>query len=818
MNKKKTKVLVVMLIVVLALVSMAACIDNTVSVTDIKVDRKAISAKFYIGDDNVADFSKLKVMASMSDGSEVEIKEGKYELDKGGFDIKRVGVYTITVKYGGIIKTFLIAVKERTAQKGNYVIDGDTMVIFAGFSYTFGEATNLVLKQGDKETAITDSELIVSETGEYILNYVNAAGESKSQKLRVIDRLLAFENGKSRTAYESTISKINDKTSDYINKTVAPYFVGSQNPFYFDIELTSNQSGKEVLPTTDVVNYEFMVKEGETYKAVKTEDVAELIDGYKFLFKNELAILGKELKVTMTAKYSDKIEGYADFNPIVVEFVLNVGYNVFTHEDLQKYYSARYCQQIDIHREIIPILKENQFNPDKSPKNIYPDGGNLNKYVEYNENGEIIRNDTACSYIRWNENIKDDKMVINGNYFTINGRNLPLFTANTKGYPDQPKALSIANYQLEVVNPQSAIFISLITSSDWSAQLNAADSTLTTAQFNAISANKMIYNNLTILGNTETPKQGSMTEEEAYRIAIADSGSYSAIRTDGCDIEVNNSVIKFTCMGVFLVSAGTDCKLKETRIEESWSYNAYGYGSANLEMEKCIFNFSGGGSVWLEDKNYKWGEVFDANFVMDNETVINNFVSGTETWFGTNGMGTVAAQAKAMINDTVTKLTGGKRTIIKKTTNSAGAVFESFNFAIIIIERYDMDIPSGVIIPQKGSIKIGTLEILRKTAELAQDPRNTQSGFVAPVGALSDTMAYIGEIGRIVTMYIAGDVATKEMVDGYMAASGITDLKTAVAYMVLGNSMCAQNTNYLEITQVVPNIGTLTALTAIFDA
>ncbi|MEG1710706.1 MAG: bacterial Ig-like domain-containing protein [Clostridia bacterium] len=815
MNKKKTKVLVVMLIVVLALVSMAACIDNTVSVTDIKVDRKAISAKFYIGDDNVADFSKLKVMASMSDGSEVEIKEGKYELDKGGFDIKRVGVYTITVKYGGIIKTFLIAVKERTAQKGNYVIDGDTMVIFAGFSYTFGEATNLVLKQGDKETAITDSELIVSETGEYILNYVNAAGESKSQKLRVIDRLLAFENGKSRTAYESTISKINDKTSDYINKTVAPYFVGSQNPFYFDIELTSNQSGKEVLPTTDVVNYEFMVKEGETYKAVKTEDVAELIDGYKFLFKNELAILGKELKVTMTAKYSDKIEGYADFNPIVVEFVLNVGYNVFTHEDLQKYFGAKYSNQVDIHRDITPVLKDNQKNSDGTPKNVNI-SGNLSKYVEYNENGDIIRNDSANSYVRWITDAANDKMVINGNYFTINGKKLPLLCANKGGkYEDQPDVLTIGNYETDVINSQSSIFLTWIHNVDRSTLLASSDSTLTTAKLRETNASKTIYNNLTIVGNTETPR-GDANDEEIYKTIIANSGSYAGVRSNDGDVEINNGIIRFTCIGFYLVSEGLEGKLNECLIEESWANNVYGYGSANLTLNKSHINNAGGSGVWLEDNNYKWGEVYDANITIDNETVINNFVSGTEAWFTTNGMAAFVGNVKLMLDTNVKQLSMGQRTIIKKET-SGDKNFELFNFGVVICSTWKP--VEGVIVPQQGMIKVGDFPaIIRKTAEFDQDPRNVKGvGFIAPVGVLSDTMAYFGEIGRIVTMYMAGDVATKTMVDGYMAASGITDLQTAVGYMVLTNTIIDPLAKYLEISQDVTGIGRIAALTELLN-
>ena len=812
-------------VLVLAVLSFAACVETLVE--SIEINRLGIPTRVYVGDS--VDFSALVVSARMSDGKLVELDADQYELDLGDFTTEQSGNYVITVKYESkgvkFEERFNIQVIEKTpTDEGSYFMDGDVMVIFAGFEYTFEGISDLVVKQGENTYPVDGDILKIDETGEYVLVYKNSSGETVNRDIRVIDRLVYFAEGESRTIYKSTIAEMAQGGTEFINKEAAPYFVGTSNEFYFDLSLESTQTDKVIYPTTDIVDYKFEVMTDGDYYEKDLEEVAEVKDGYKFLFKKEL--IGKLVRVTITAKYGqDAIEGgYHDFKPVTMEFQLNDGYNVFTHKELQKWFGSLYVHTINIHRNITTYFEENQLNPDGTPKNIEPYA--MTKYIEYDEEGTLIANNTASSYVRVSYNTADDRLTVNGNYFTVDGSQLIVITPDDDNlYPDQPGSLTIAGVASDVCNSQSSMFFAEVHSSTLDSYLDSfsiEDAPLLTDEtLNEHDSSLIVYNNLTVIGNTEVPR-GDMTQEEIYEAVIKKSGSYAGLRADSVDMNVNNCVIKFTCIGVFATGCGTDVSVNQTYVTESWANNIYG-NNFNLTLTESYLYAAGGSGIWLEDTNYREGSVFDPNIVVDDASVVENFVSGTEAWFSTNGMSAFVAGAKSQLDGIVTQYSAGRKTMVKTETDSEGVPYEVFNFAYVVVLNYTKQ-PDQVIniLPY---FQAGEIKIQRNPQLLNSDPRNVSGvGFLAPLGLYSDTMTFVNaatEKGTEIFAEVqAGNQEVLAALTAFMEANGISDMQEGITqyagFLVMNASFLEEGVKFLEIHTETP-VGSIIAYTEIFD-
>lgn len=817
--------LCLIVVLVLAVLSFAACVETLVE--SIEINRLGIPTRVYVGDS--VDFSALVVSARMSDGKLVELDADQYELDLGDFTTEQSGNYVITVKYESkgvkFEERFNIQVIEKTpTDEGSYFMDGDVMVIFAGFEYTFEGISDLVVKQGENTYPVDGDILKIDETGEYVLVYKNSSGETVNRDIRVIDRLVYFAEGESRTIYKSTIAEMAQGGTEFINKEAAPYYVGTSNEFYFDLSLESTQTDKVIYPTTDIVDYKFEVMTDGDYYEKALEEVAEVKDGYKFLFKKEL--IGKLVRVTITAKYGqDAIEGgYHDFKPVTMEFQLNDGYNVFTHKELQKWFGSLYVHTINIHRNITTYFEENQLNPDGTPKNIEPYA--MTKYIEYDEEGTLIANNTASSYVRVSYNTADDRLTVNGNYFTVDGSQLIVITPDDDNlYPDQPGSLTIAGVASDVCNSQSSMFFAEVHSSTLDSYLDSfsiEDAPLLTDEtLNEHDSSLIIYNNLTVIGNTEVPR-GDMTQEEIYEAVIKKSGSYAGLRADSVDMNVNNCVIKFTCIGVFATGCGTDVSVNQTYVTESWANNIYG-NNFNLTLTESYLYAAGGSGIWLEDTNYREGSVFDPNIVVDEASVVENFVSGTEAWFSTNGMSAFVAGAKSQLDGIVTQYSAGRKTMVKTETDSEGVPYEVFNFAYVVVLNYTKQ-PDQVIniLPY---FQAGEIKIQRNPQLLNSDPRNVSGvGFLAPLGLYSDTMTFVNaatEKGTEIFAEVqAGNQEVLAALTAFMEANGISDMQEGITqyagFLVMNASFLEEGVKFLEIHTETP-VGSIIAYTEIFD-
>ena len=423
-------------------------------------------------------------------------------------------------------------------------------------------------------------------------------------------------------------------------------------------------------------------------------------------------------------------------------------------------------------------------------------------------------------------NIADDHLTVNGNYFTVDGSQLIVITPDDDNlYPDQPGSLTIAGAPSDVCNSQSSMFFAEVHSSTLDSYLDSfsiEDAPLLTDEtLNEHDSSLIVYNNLTVIGNTEVPR-GDMTQEEIYEAVIKKSGSYAGLRADSVDMNVNNCVIKFTCIGVFATGCGTDVSVNQTYVTESWANNIYG-NNFNLTLTESYLYAAGGSGIWLEDTNYREGSVFDPNIVVDDASVVENFVSGTEAWFSTNGMSAFVAGAKSQLDGIVTQYSAGRKTMVKTETDSEGVPYEVFNFAYVVVLNYTKQ-PDQVIniLPY---FQAGEIKIQRNPQLLNSDPRNVSGvGFLAPLGLYSDTMTFVNaatEKGTEIFAEVqAGNQEVLAALTAFMEANGISDMQEGITqyagFLVMNASFLEEGVKFLEIHTETP-VGSIIAYTEIFD-
>lgn len=758
--------------------------------------------------DTEIDLSTLVVYATYEDPDIDDITISKkttlnpngYEVDLGGFSQTTVGVYTITISYKSYqAQTFTVEVK-RVLTGDNYIVDTDgTIVLFSNVSYTFTGATNISLTNNTTQvvTTVTGSTLAPMNNGYYTMNYTNTAGDSRTKNVKVVDYLTLFAVG---SDYTDRVDSI--ESGDYIKTTVDPYLVGIANDFIFDINAISAKTSVFTNVTTDYVNFKFYVKnELEEFELTNAASIVSVTDGYKFRF-NE-AYVGKTVKMIATAKYQT-------FSNIEFIFILNNGYNVFTHSDLVYAFSNRNVASINVHREIVAVMAPEQLNPNGTPRNVWASAA-VN-YVTYDQSGAMTANATANLYVRIGGNTD---LVINGNYFDINGKNLPKLRVNSaESYTDQPNETLDIMGKTEIINSQSSIFYFDLRTANVNANYTSAvENNLTRAQFNELEPYKVTFNNLTIMGSTVTPT-GDMTDEEQQTIIYQNSGSHAGIMGLS-DYEANNVNVGFCVIAIFVCAKGADVDLTDCHLKESWANNIYGHGSSYVTLQNCFVENAGGAAVWLEDIDLTSGDIYDPHFVMDAETNIDNYVSGTEAWFVAYQMQTFVPAAKSGIEGAVNTYSQNTKTILVEKQDSLGGTYETFNFAVVILDKY-----TGTPTYRAG-YTYEDINVSRVIAEFNQDIRKAGGRFMCVVDQLADTVTFLTAVSNrgneIYGLYVAENIKYTTAVNGYMSAYGV-DVTTACGAIAAGELLYSSFSTgrYLEINQSVEGLGNLTLITEFF--
>ena len=122
----------------------------------------------------------------------------------------------------------------------------------------------------------------------------------------------------------------------------------------------------------------------------------------------------------------------------------------------------------------------------------------------------------------------------------------------------------------------------------------------------------------------------------------------------------------------------------------------YGYFSPSFELNNSLLQDAGGAAIHLADGESKVNKPVGTYLKLDEKTVIDNYVAGTEGYFKANNMELVAMQIKAQLDnnlDTITNTLNTKfsdnvpyytvlREVVDPTTQQAS---EKFNFEFLLV-------------------------------------------------------------------------------------------------------------------------------------
>ena len=694
---------------------------------------------------------------------------------------------------------------EKAGEVSTYILYTDMVYNFdSKYTFTITEGIDLVSGSANK---LTTNNL----TGTFSFDVYNSAtSQTKHYQGKVVTYINQFALGTELSHYLSAIDLENDL---FVSDTIAPYLIGSKNDFVFDLRILDSKGSRVDQIDTDLL-YKFYLWNGTSYDLLTTNLSTYLTLSSDYVVDFKAAAEGKEFKVEIMPKYQATLVTAPTLN---FEFTVNDGWNVFDDAELKTLFADFSVQTINLHSTIEATLNENQLNADGTPVNGYatPDRPGSS------DGAKIYAN----PYIRMSGSIDNDNLVINGNYFTVNGSDLPYMNVNSD--PDGGFTDTGFDGSFDVVSVQVAIFY-----------YNVYQST-------TLNNNHVAFNNLSIVGNTATPSINYSQSAEEILLAEAlmsrNSGGYVGITIRNGNSEIYNTNIGLCTIGLTTNAYGmtSEGDIVNTYINYSlfyneWANSIFGWAASQIEIENTVIGSSGGAAIHVEDNRPGSSGAEDPYVILHPSTTVNNWVSGQEAWFKAYAMTTAALQIKTLADSGIAPL---NKTIIQEIENPVtGLATEMFNFVLLtkslggaesFDEFHNQVSGSEFTLDLPMAQNSGSILIEQPFNFLSYDPRVQDGTFAFAIDDLLDTTAFVNSVGYLMMTYGLSQADAGNLV--YMAAfhnltpDQIVNLYGAMtqysmtwqqAYQALGyTGQVEGEARYMEISASVPGLGPIIMVT-----
>ena len=393
-----------------------------------------------------------------------------------------------------------------------------------------------------------------------------------------------------------------------------------------------------------------------------------------------------------------------DFAPYVLKVRLNDGRNVYTSKEMKEAYADLGVHKINVLANITAGLTTEDYytdlggttqnvqeieliNGDGSKRNITVDTGTPKNGFNY---GVYARSAGA-----------NDSMVINGNYFEIDGSKLPYIDNTHDSYGKEGSEYTVgAGYR--IANVQSGIFLYRSGEYDYNGD-----------QIKKYSTGSLSINNLRIGGNNiyDTDIQQDLKDGNSNKL-LKMSAAYIGMVVRGGTVNLNNVSIKNTSMAFMLhgsisgyqypglsadsvvMNAVQPGETQATKLyadgmimDNSWANSIYCYDLAYMNLLNTKIGRSCGLAIHCDDRPYGGNAEgslgysnLNSELWMDSFTAtnLNNWIVGDEAWFIAYGMSEAALGAKTALHDGVQAASANILGVI-----NTGSGEEKMNFAIL---------------------------------------------------------------------------------------------------------------------------------------
>ena len=329
--------------------------------------------------------------------------------------------------------------------------------------------------------------------------------------------------------------------------------------------------------------------------------------------------IDKEGKLTLDESIAEDSIVEMTFKPkyalnndtITMKVQINDGVNVYTNADLKKAYSDLNVHEINILRNITAQFNENEM-----------------------VNGVPINGENRSVYARVVSAV-GDTITINGNFFGIDGTNIPLM--------NNDKTEERTDWQIEgtpyyVNNVQVGLFLYKNSSANEDYFHNGVAT----------------FNNVYMKGNY-TQSAGDVQKYKDKDL-LTQSGTIHGIILRGGTINVDNAVITHTNIAMHVdggysatdpQQANSQMTVKSAYFDHSWSNQFYLFCMAKADISNSYLGDCSGAIIHVDDQPYNT-TVTTANtqITVDEKTRFDNFVSGDEAWFRAHGQADKAGLIK----------------------------------------------------------------------------------------------------------------------------------------------------------------------------
>lgn len=803
-----TGVVLGLFVMVACLLGFAGCSTAKVTGIALELDSNATAVK----QGETLDLSSLKVKLEKSDKSSSEIANTEYTIVSQP-DTSKLGVQQLKIEYkydekatysvdvdiwvyGAFDK---ISVDEssysKTMNRGE-TFDKDSLIIYAEYECdeTKGNYKKVI---ASSSTTLTIGDLNTTELGEQTVNITYADGTESGETAITITIVKGFEvtgfvapasvtnyntNSKNKNTY-TTSGSDGVKGFEVVNtatETNYIYKVGSYNKFYFKPTLkTQNETTYEVKDLTEfpmsakVYMYD---SDSNAYKEITGEDYSKMISGYdanKHSFQFTKDAENNRFKIEVYPSDPLSTEEQETVNTISFEFQVVDGYNVYNAQDLSaidntningkwndlknKWVSEGKANTDDLFNVSTStfILHNNiSITRDDIPASQFWTASEVagatdaEKAVGTLKDSSSIRMSQNASI--YNRELNADVNATNretftfeGNYFDISASDVPLIyrEGDDGSAKTEDGGVIKSHTALFVIYSSNALSVTDV-------QAKVTDSTYETFEQaeQAIEA-KAEFNNTSFTGNA------GKSDSELV------SGGVNLIKFEKIIGSVNNCLAQRWCIAFFNQKADKNMKrdqfltltTNQTNAFDGYNSIFYNYGSS-INVKGCHFIGAGGPIFLNKIVTPKKNNDNPTDIVVDQESVLESYVVGTEGWFV--GHDATALMTQVTAQDALLNASG--KTFCKKDgtltkTNLISILMSDKGLEYVISAKYSItgtDV-SMVFSEDKTYEEIAKLVVISRVLDTVNNGTTAMDTLVKPY------MQYMASQGQTLTIYQA---------------------------------------------------------------
>ncbi len=549
-------------------------------------------------------------------------------------------------------------------QNGDYFVENNddawgTYVFLVGHTYNFKATTIHANEAQDFATlTITDgnTQLVALKAGTFVVTVIKPDGTSYERTIKIVEKVFTFTTGED---YKG--AWLNRNAKNWNNNEKGNLMTAGRNNFIPDVKVQKLENGKLVALDFASANVEYTV----LVDGVATNDYT--IVGNAFNFGSTI-VSGSTITLTMSPRYT-----IYKGQTVTFSFVVNDAVNVYTSHELRRYYEDVTVSEINVLRNIKVELQADQLYYGNKPEDY--NHANDKFYTGYSA---VVPADLvapkntdvgSAAFDRLSGNIK-----VNGNYFTVDGSNIPLVDNRLGHYRIGDSIQS----DLITQNVQFSIF------------KFGKDET----PINDV----MTMENLYVLGNMNLATNWGANDGETHTVTLNGqekkvltmSGAALGLQVRCANVNLDNVTIRRCTIGISTTSYDPrsdinpvsnsghpiNLYLKDCLIEGHWANDVYMYGFARATFDSCFFGVASGAAIHVD--SIPSPIAVNPEVYFTNDTKVENWVAGSETWFTVYGMSTLVPSLKGSTEQAVSNATGGAATVLKNDGS------QLFNFVFLM--------------------------------------------------------------------------------------------------------------------------------------